>query len=122
MKYEKQLTTGQQFDGLTADTGLFQPGNPSTGNVGAARFQVRINTLRFNCGASVAFSYTTSDIEDATKKVLIFSGTGADLSDDTYRTLTTNDDGRSWNLRFSTAVLPADAVLVIDYDVMETES
>jgi len=121
MKYEKQLLAAQQFDGLTADTGLFQPGNPSTGSVGAQRFQVRVNAIRFSCASSVAISYTTTDIADSSKGVELFSATCANLSDDTFRLLSTNDDGRSWNIRFSSDVLPDDALLIIDYDVIATE-
>ena len=121
MKYEKSRTTGQTFDGLTADTGLFQPGN-ATGNTGDKRFQVRINAIRFSVdGAAVAFAYETTDPDDSSKGFELFSGTGSDLSDDTYRMLTTNDDGKSWAIRFTTGTLTGDATVLIDYDIIRTE-
>jgi hypothetical protein len=121
MKYEKSRTTGQTFDGLTVDTGLFQPGN-ATGNTGDKRFQVRINAIRFSVdGAAVAFSYETTDPDDSSKGFELFSGTGSDLSDDTYRMLTTNDDGKSWAIRFTTGTLAGDATVLIDYDIIRTE-
>ena len=114
-QFKEPLTTGLQYLG-TLGTGLFDPGN-----TGAANLQVRINSIRFNTALAVSFSFSSVDPDDATNKTLLFTDTGSDLSDDSVRLLSTNNDGQSWLLVFESGVLGADAFLVVDYDFQGTE-
>jgi hypothetical protein len=116
--YQAKLTTGQQYTGADAATGLFVPGG---GNTGAGRIQVRLNSVRFHTTGPVAFSYSTVDPTDATNKIELFGSTGADLSDDTQRVLAVEADGTSWQFAFESGILPGDAWLTVDYDFITTE-
>lgn len=123
-----EITGPTQFDGLTADTGLFIPTNPD-GNpfLGAKNRQVRINRMMLQSKKSDPITGMTSwtltdvdstdsfDAEFLTDTTLSFQFGNLGLTP-------TEDDTEPYRLGLVTVGMVGTARFLVDFDVVDTES
>ena len=120
--YEAKPGTGIDFDGLTADTGLFRPAN----NTGGRSIQVRVNSISFGGPSAITdWTLTKIDFSDGSEFELL-SDTTLSLSAGGpagFDLLPTDDDGSNaaWGYKFVSNGITGDGVLKIDFDFVLTE-
>jgi hypothetical protein len=119
--FKNKILAGNQFTGVDADTGRFDPGN--NGNTGSPSIQVNIHSIKFHCeGTATLVELREEDPEEAAASTLVFGGTSVGAINDfklPYDLLPTSDGGGkgfSWPLVFTTAAMDGDGWLSIDYD------
>ena len=123
-----EITAGNQFTGADTNTGLFDPDN-----IGLENQQVRINTVSFHGQAGITvFTISLVDPVNSSNVPVLIQSPGDAAGDNNFvqglglllpnEGATTQGKAGSWGLRFVTTGMTGDGTLVIDYDVMLTES
>ena len=123
--FEKTVAGATQFDGLTVDTGLFEPSR-----IGSFRQQIRINSIEFKTsGTTTQFVLSRFDPESPTdaRGVLLASTAAMDSFAfgptllPTRKDFPTSSTNTAFGVRLVTTGKTADGTLTIDFDSMLTE-
>lgn len=106
---------GAQFDGAAEATGLLDPGN-----VGGARFKVRINSVMFyTSGAITSWTMTIKDGSGTTVGTWLTDTTATFVAGGPFGLLELPAAvGDSYQLAFVTVGMAAAGTLTIDYDIV----
>lgn len=114
--FKNKVLAGNQFDGLTASTGLFLPANTGDG-----RSQVFLNSVKFHTtGGTTTYSLFDVDPKDPDNATLIMTAT----DDDFFLSgvlLAKYEDRTSWGLRLVTTGMTNDGWFTVDEDAKVTE-
>ena len=117
--YSASVTSGDEFTGASAATGLFD----GAVHTGGANIQVRVNSIAFSTGGTIT-DWTLNLIDPGdSHTTLLLTDTTADLATggpSGFMLLPTNDDGNAWQLQFITTGMDSAATLKIDYDFENT--
>lgn len=118
--FKNSVTAPTQYDGLTAATGLFNPG----ASTGGASLQVRVNSISFS-GASAITDWTLALVDPATgQSTTVLTDTTTDFAaggPGGFLLMPTNSDGQPWRLTFVTTGMTGTGLLAIDHDIESTE-